>query len=96
MLVDLNVQCSSTSLWTDNALAQNILSERARVSKIITSFTELEEEFNYYTELLDVVKNDTDELLNDIEIGLTKLKERIQKKKLNVYSQMKQIKTIAL
>ncbi|WP_240729894.1 peptide chain release factor 2 [Ehrlichia minasensis] len=82
LLADLNAQCSSTSLWADNALAQNVLSKRARISKILTSFTELEEEYNYYIELLDIVKNDTDELLNELEIGLTKLKERIQKKEI--------------
>ncbi|WP_156928265.1 peptide chain release factor 2 [Ehrlichia japonica] len=81
-LADLSVQCSSTSLWNDNSLAQRILSERARISKTLNSFTELEEEYNYYHELLTIVKNDSDELLNELEVGLTKLKEKIQKKEI--------------
>ncbi|WP_143339984.1 MULTISPECIES: peptide chain release factor 2 [Ehrlichia] len=81
-LADLSVQCSSTSLWDDNSLAQRVLFERARISKALNSFTELEEEYNYYRELLTIIKNDTDELLNELEVGLTKLKEKVKKKEI--------------
>ena len=80
MLSELDIKCSSVSLWNDNSLAQNILSERTRVSKVLNSFIELEEQHNYYIELLTIVENDSDEILNEIEKGLTTLKEKIQKK----------------
>ncbi|QGR02436.1 peptide chain release factor 2 [Ehrlichia ruminantium] len=80
LLADLNIKCSDISLWNDSSTAHSALSERARISKIIDSFTELEEEYNYYTELLVLVNNDSDNLLDELAEGLTVLREKVKKK----------------
>ncbi|WP_143337906.1 peptide chain release factor 2 [Ehrlichia ruminantium] len=80
LLVDLNTKCADTSLWNDSLTAHHVLSERARISKIVGLFTELEEEYQYYNELLSVISNDSDNLLDDLSKGLETLKEKVKKK----------------
>ncbi|QXK92470.1 peptide chain release factor 2 [Neoehrlichia mikurensis] len=76
----LEAQCASDSLWDDSNAARNVLQKKSKIQKTLSSFYDLEKEYNDYLEILNIVTDD-DDFLCEIEKNLVKLKRQIYQKK---------------
>ncbi|WP_433846736.1 peptide chain release factor 2 [Anaplasma phagocytophilum] len=81
-LESLDLECSSPSLWDDAEKAKSLLSERSRVSAVLTSFRVLEKEHKDLAELAEMISDSDDrDFLATINAELQSLKLRISQKK---------------